>query len=574
MMARALRGLAIAIAVAGVVDPTLTRETLVRQPLAIVVADESGMSSGQRLRELLETDYDVAAYTPVEWSKAAACPAQGGCVLVADGRMPERVTAGAKVIGAVRPSVPDATVITAVAVPGPVHVRASALLSVRVTGAASRLEVFDDGILVGASDIGGAGTLHDVTVEWVPIAAGVRRLTVRAGHAEAQVGVVVADAAVPVLYHEPEATWLGTFVRRALEDDARFAVEGRTRLAPPVAVTRGSLGRAVGSMTRESLSEAGTVVVTAPDALSAAEVDLLERFVRIRGGSLILLPDRRITGAVTRLVPRIIGERRENAPVAVGPLRATEILSFDGRTTGVTVLESAGERAVVVSRALGRGRVIASGALDAWRNRDGGGAFKGFWTSLVADAGAAAGATLNVTVDPPLLAHGEEAVVVAEWRTLADLPAKMTAEASLRCGGARSSVRLWPGARPGTFTGTVRAEAMGECDLAVKLSEQSLGTTDAAGEREVKSSVHISAGHRTQKNKLAPPPVLTAAMAAHGGVVVTTGDESGLAARVREQMPARREPRESRPVRSPWWIVPFAACLGGEWWLRRRAGLR
>jgi hypothetical protein len=30
---------------------------------------------------------------------------------------------------------------------------------------------------------------------------------------------------------------------------------------------------------------------------------------------------------------------------------------------------------------------------------------------------------------------------------------------------------------------------------------------------------------------------------------------------------------ESHPMRSGWWIVPFALLLGFEWWSRRRAGL-
>ena len=28
-----------------------------------------------------------------------------------------------------------------------------------------------------------------------------------------------------------------------------------------------------------------------------------------------------------------------------------------------------------------------------------------------------------------------------------------------------------------------------------------------------------------------------------------------------------------RPMRSPWWILPFTLALAGEWWLRRRRGL-
>ena len=28
------------------------------------------------------------------------------------------------------------------------------------------------------------------------------------------------------------------------------------------------------------------------------------------------------------------------------------------------------------------------------------------------------------------------------------------------------------------------------------------------------------------------------------------------------------------PMRSAWWILPFAMCLSAEWWLRRRRGVR
>ncbi len=27
------------------------------------------------------------------------------------------------------------------------------------------------------------------------------------------------------------------------------------------------------------------------------------------------------------------------------------------------------------------------------------------------------------------------------------------------------------------------------------------------------------------------------------------------------------------PMRSPWWMLPFALALAGEWWFRRRRGL-
>jgi len=560
-----LRIIAIAIAIAGVADPAITREAPVRQRLGIAVTDSHGMSSGQRLRALLEGEYDVTAYAAGAASTAAACPQHGGCVVVSDGRVPTRLTAGANVVGGVRVSAPDSDVaIIEVTVPAAAHLAAASSLHVRWRGNAARVEVFDGNVPVGAADIAAGGKDGDVTVPWVPIAAGARRLTIRVAGVEAHVGVTVGDAPASVLFYEPEATWLGTFVRRTLDGDPRFSVAGRTRLAPPVSVTRGGVGR----LTSDALRDVAVVIVTAPESLVNAEVDLLERFVRVRGGSLLIVPDRRPGGAVTRLIADVVAERREDAPTAVGPLKATEIVSFNAAAPGVSVIESAGDSAVIVSRALGRGRVIVSGALDAWRHRDA--AFTGFWSALVADAAHAAGSTLTLTVDPPVLSQGGEARVTAEWRTMDALPAELSAEAALTCGGQPTPVRLWPTARPGMFAGTVRPEARGDCELGATLEHAGVGNANPV---QVRNTVRLAAGADEMRGAV-NVEAFEAAIAAHGGLVVTSGDEAALASRVRERMPPLREPRQQRPMHSPWWILPFAACLGGEWWLRRRAGLR
>jgi hypothetical protein len=47
-----------------------------------------------------------------------------------------------------------------------------------------------------------------------------------------------------------------------------------------------------------------------------------------------------------------------------------------------------------------------------------------------------------------------------------------------------------------------------------------------------------------------------------------------LISRLVEQLAPPSQPREIHPMRSPWWIVPFAGALGAEWWRRRRSGLR
>ena len=37
---------------------------------------------------------------------------------------------------------------------------------------------------------------------------------------------------------------------------------------------------------------------------------------------------------------------------------------------------------------------------------------------------------------------------------------------------------------------------------------------------------------------------------------------------------AGEQQTEVRPMRSPWWIVPFAGLLAVEWTIRRRSGLK
>jgi hypothetical protein len=74
-----------------------------------------------------------------------------------------------------------------------------------------RIEVYDEEALVGFADPAGQ-TEADVT--WVPLAVGARALRVTAEDDEAHVGVVVDATPMPLLFYEPETTWLGTFVRR------------------------------------------------------------------------------------------------------------------------------------------------------------------------------------------------------------------------------------------------------------------------------------------------------------------------------------------------------------------------
>jgi hypothetical protein len=70
------------------------------------------------------------------------------------------------------------------------------------------------------------------------------------------------------------------------------------------------------------------------------------------------------------------------------------------------------------------------------------------------------------------------------------------------------------------------------------------------------------------------PADMDALAARTGGLVVRDGRVQPL---VQAWIAARGTTRRAEslhPMRSWWWVIPFAASLAGEWWLRRRAGLR
>jgi len=548
-----LRALAIVIAIAALVDPIMTRDVPGRRPLRVVITQADDMQHAERLVRRLSADYDVTIHDADPSSSAAACPSTGGCILVSRGDVPRRLTAGATVIGALRVTAENARgVIRRIQAPLTVHRDAAASVRIAVTRPVARVDVFDGDVLIGSESPGEA---LDVDVTWVPLGEGARALKVVAGGDAVDVGVTVEAAPTAVVVYEPEPTWMGTFVRRALDDDARFAVAGRTRVAPPVAVTRGGFG----PLSAAALADASVVVVTSPQALTATEVDLLDRFVAHRGGSLIVVADRRPSGAMLRLLPRVAGQQRDTQPRDAGLLKVREWLTFEPGA-GASTLAAIDEDAVVMSRAVGRGRVITSGALDSWRFRDAGSNFTTFWTALAWDAAIAAGKPLEVSVDHALARAGEPMRVRAELQSLDPLPQEATASAVLTCDGQEQAVRLWPEGRAGVFEGTVRPPGNGACELTVAVNEAT-------------ASVPLVVRDALRRVE-ASDDALAAAVAAHGGIVAEAGQgEADLATRAAVQLPLLSVSRTTWPMRSPYWLILFVACLSSEWWLRRRSGL-
>jgi hypothetical protein len=189
----------------------------------------------------------------------------------------------------------------------------------------------------------------------------------------------------------------------------------------------------------------------------------------------------------------------------------------------------------------GRGRVLFSGALDAWRYREG----SRYWQDLVADFAARTPARVHVQVEPPVARPGE--------------PIEISSNATAARVGDQV-VRLWPGGEPGIFRGRFRAPA--KSGLIGVTAERDGVTAQAT------LSVDEAAAHPWLDRD-----GLDAFAAAHGGRSVGAQDTGILLADLRQAAERRPISRIVRPMRSAWWIAPFALLLGAEWTLRRRRHL-
>jgi hypothetical protein len=89
----------------------------------------------------------------------------------------------------------------------------------------------------------------------------------------------------------------------------------------------------------------------------------------------------------------------------------------------------------------------------------------------------------------------------------------------------------------------------------------------ARGTASFAVSANASRGHPDETDLLA------AWIESSDGHTLTRSSIARLPAMLRESLVP--EPRAERwyPMRSAWWIVPFALALSGEWWSRRRRGL-
>jgi hypothetical protein len=321
-----------------------------------------------------------------------------------------------------------------------------------------------------------------------------------------------------------------------------------------------------------SLESVRAVVVGGLDRLTSAAAGILARFMRERGGSVVLLPDSLAAArAAARWLPlptatEVLLEEpvRLDVEPPLRPFESSEVLRFDVSPVSRPLARETGRNEpVVYVSPVGAGRLMVSGALDAWRYRlNDQSAFDRFWQSAVSGLASESRAPIDIEITPAVVLPGEEVEVHARVRRSAfGLTPVDGLSVSATMSTSSDPVRLWPEPAPDSFRGSFIAPSEpGTARLSVR-----------AGNRATASKTFIVSARARMARPPGPPLSLLAE--SHGGIDVTPDHLADLEQRLRRDVTAPPRPVELAPMRSIWWIVPFVGFLSGEWWLRRLRGL-
>jgi hypothetical protein len=584
-----LRAAAVAIALAGALDPAITSTRRTKPIVAVIAADAIADSAARdgaahalsRRFAVIPAPLVTADATVLVGNDVPAESDQIGrpaFVIAADRRGP-----AATVEAVHAPSV--ASLDSRVPVSAVVHVTGARDRALNVTLTANGVAV--DRV---SHTVSGDEERIPVILRYAPAAAGAAQLRViatvtgAAGTHAADVLVDVRAVRWSVLFYDPRPSWISTFVRRAVERDRRFVVTSRVVTSRNVGIEAGRPPNRLDDL--GGLARFDAVIVGAPHTLGAAEVSGLEAFMRQRGGSVVFLMDDRASGPYERLagVTRWL-EQNDGRVVSVraggdsSGLRAGDVIWPAELPAGAEVIAGA-SRPVIWRSPVGAGQLVVSGAVDAWRYRDKSlSAFDEFWKTLIAESANIAPAAVSVALSRAVLTPSEDATVTVHVRSAELHPPFMnvanvansrlvhtsvTAVLEPAVEGTRPNemLRVWPSGSVGSLEGRVRApRAPGVYRLVVT----------ADGNRAEVPLVVVG------KPVMRPVPdrsELAAAWAsAHGGRVLTTSQIAQLPAVLDAALRPVSRVETWHPMRSPLWLIPFALLLGGEWWLRRRRGL-
>lgn len=584
-MAKAARAIALLIALLAVIDPALTSNRRSRPDVSVVASSAADSALAR----------EVAAHLSGSFTVLRAPFAGVSATVVAGARVPDDIGQLTGTAFAVLPPTSGVQLtLTRLDAPSRATVDArvavSSVLEVRgARGKQLELSLLADGNVVDrVTRAIQLDTLRaELPLSFVPTSQGAVTLRVEARIAGATEHVssdVVVDVRVEkwaVLFFDPRPSWMSTFVRRAVERDTRFAVTSRVVTSSNVST---DAGRPPATLYDPAVMEVyDAIVVGAPEALTERDVQGLERFLRRRGGTLVLLFDGNRRGAYERLAP--IGafsntsNSRGTIVAGVGTdsiaMRATEWMWPAQLPAGAEVLASSDAHAVapsirhplVWSTSAGAGRVVVSGALDSWKFRDAAqSGFEKFWQQTMAMAAQASARAIELRVPnvpvPPGTAVAvkltSRAAALSELTPTASI--RSTAAVHLEASNGQSMVRVWPTATPGEFAGTLNAPTQ---PGTYRISASADG---AAATAPLIVSANIGSGNAAEAD------VLTAWVAGRGGEVIAANRIGELAEFVNRHVKLVERRVVWRPMRSAWWIVPFALALGAEWLVRRRRG--
>lgn len=569
---RWLRTFALLIASLGVLDPSMMTQRFARAEVQVVATnpDRDAPLVASVVRRL------GGAFRVVVGDAGSS----DATILVGD-RLPSMVESIRGPLVVVVPPRPSPwLVVERVAAPSSVlqDERVEVTAQLRAVGAKGRVitvALHDGARVVARSTVmpAGADDRLAVALPYFATTLGASRLrvVVEASGAQATATDLLIDVRDPrrdVLAFDLRPSWQATFVRRALEADARLAVTSRVVASSGITRSRGAAPTALTDAA--TLARHDVLVIGAPGLLAERDLSAIEGFLRERGGRVVLLLDAPPSGELLRMVGGSAWRQDSSGRVvdlaadsSLGRLRGVTFVYPAGLPRGAEIISSTGEgRAVIWRRPVGDGEVVVVGALDSWQHRaptesD----FARFWPALVSGLAAAAPPPIEVALRQSVLRPGDSSQVTI---TLRDVAAGRGSEASvtartIAADGNQRLVRLWPGHTMGTLEGMVHASASGRWRLVVQRGADS-------------ASVPMLADSAAWTAAPDNADLLTRLTAGAGGIQMAGDNLARLPDVVQELIGADPTPDRWHPMRSPWWILPFALLLATEWWLRRRAG--
>ena len=482
LLAKAARSTALLIALLAVIDPALTSIRTSRPEVAVLT---SGAADTALARQVAARLSDSFTLLRVPFPGVAA-------TVVVGARVPDGAHQISGTVFGVLPDVSGSQVILK-RVDAPsiaaVDARVSVSSVLEVRGARARqieLSLLANGNVVDrvTRSIQSDTQPIELPLSFVPTAAGAVTLRVNAQlvgaleRVSAEVVVDVREQKWAVLFFDPRPSWMSTFVRRAVERDSRFAVTSRVVTSSNVST---DAGKPPGTLYDPAVMELyDAIVVGAPESMGERDVQGLERFLRRRGGSVVLLFDGNRRGAYERLAPIGAFSNTSNSrgTVIAGAetdsvaMRATEWMWPVQLPAGAQVLawsdahsaRASSRHPLVWSTSAGAGRVVISGALDSWKFRDPAqSGFEKFWQQTIAMAAQASADAIELRVPTAPVRPGAAVPVQLTSRVAALAQAtstsavRSTASVQLETPDGKVMVRVWPTATPGEFAGTLNA---------------------------------------------------------------------------------------------------------------------